>query len=135
MDVDGIDHVNLHVPDDRIDDAVAFYEGVLGWEAETLDAYRADETSLLTFRMADDCVLHTLPVDPAAFDPPDDGGYDHCAVRVNRSFESLERTLEAHGVELDARGERRGATGVATAAYVYDPFGYRWELKAVGGDE
>ena len=134
MDIDGIDHVNLRIPDDRIDDAVAFYEGVLGWQAETLEAYRDGETSLLTFRMADDCVLHTLPVDPDEFDAPDDGGYDHCAVRVGRSFESLEHALTGQGVELDAKGERRGATGVATSAYVYDPFGYRWELKAVGSE-
>lgn len=132
MDILAIDHVNLHIPNDRIDDAVDFYEGILGWEAETLDTYRAGETSLLTFRMAEGCVLHTLPVDPDEFDAPDDGGYDHCAVRVDRSFESLEHALEGQGVELDAKGERRGATGVAKAAYVYDPFGYRWELKAVG---
>lgn len=132
MDVQAIDHVNLRIPADRVDDAVEFYEGVLGWEAETLEAYRADETSLLTFRMAEGCVLHTRPVDPASFDPPDEGGYDHCAVRVDRSFASLARTLERQDVDLDATGERRGATGVAESAYVHDPFGYRWELKAVG---
>ena len=132
MDVDGIDHVNLRIPEDRIDDAVAFYQDVLGWEAETLSEYRAGETSLLTFRMAPECVLHTFPTDPESFSAPDGEGYDHCAVRIDRSFDSLAAELEAGGVELDSVGERRGATGVARSAYVVDPFGYRWELKAVG---
>ncbi|MFB6126728.1 MAG: VOC family protein [Halolamina sp.] len=133
MDVTAIDHVNLTLPADRVDEAVAFYEGTLGFPAETLEAYRAGETSLLTFRLADDAVIHTRPSE--SFTPPAEADADrfgHTCLRVPREPDDLQRELEAADVAVDAVGERRGATGVATSVYVVDPFGYRWELKAVG---
>ena len=32
--------------------------------------------------MAEGYVLHTRPIDPASVAPPDEGGYDHCAVKL-----------------------------------------------------
>lgn len=132
MDVTAIDHVNLTLPADRVDEAVAFYEGALGFPAETLEAYRAGETALLTFRVADDAVIHTRPSESFTPSADDADRFGHTCLRVQRDADDLRRELDAAGVTVDEVGERRGATGVATSVYVVDPFGYRWELKAVG---
>lgn len=130
MRADAIDHVTLRIPESRIDDAVDFYEGKLGFETEQLQHYESGEQSIFTFRLGEGCVIHAAPVPADDFSPPDGSDFRHLALRVDRSIDALEAALDEAGVEIVSEGHPLGATGAAPAVYVEDPFGYAIELKA-----
>ena len=123
-----IDHVNLRIPEDGIDDARAFYGEKLGFGIE--DAlYAADEKPFFDVRLSATAVIHLWPTD--AFEPPTKTNYDHVAVVVEESVDAVEAELADAGVEVEKTLDSPlGATGEAGAVYVRDPFGYRVELKA-----
>lgn len=129
MEVDAIDHVNLCLPTDRIEDALAFYRDGLGFGVEDLAAYRDGDRPIFTFRLGETTVVHVRPLPPEEFDPPSGNGYNHVALRVDRPIEEVKDLLAAADIEVETEGDRLGATGVAPAVYVRDPFGYRIELK------
>ncbi|MFB6089505.1 MAG: VOC family protein [Halobellus sp.] len=128
MNGTAIDHVNLQIPDDGLDAALAFYRDALGFEIVGMDRYESGDKPFFSVRLAPDAVIHVQP--SAEFEPPTRTAYDHVAVRVDDTIEGIESTLDDAGVEIDRRFEPLGATGVAPAVYVTDPFGYRIELKA-----
>jgi len=123
-----IDHVNLRIPVDGVDDAREFYGERLGFGIE--DAlYAADEKPFFDVRLSATAVIHLWPTDE--FEPPAATNYDHVAVVVEESIDDIEAELDAAGVEVEKTlDEPLGATGEAPAVYVRDPFGYRVELKA-----
>ncbi|WP_144798730.1 VOC family protein [Halorubrum depositum] len=123
-----IDHVNLRIPEDGVADAREFYGERLGFGIE--DAlYAADEKPFFDVRLSATAVVHLWPTDE--FEPPTATNYDHVAVVVEESIEEIEAELDAAGVEIEKTLDSPlGATGVAGAVYVRDPFGYRVELKA-----
>lgn len=122
-----IDHVNIRIPEDGVDEAVAFYRDVLGFEPERLGNYREGERTSFAFRISDTALLHVRPID--GFERPDGTNFDHFCVVVDDLGATRERLAEAD-VEIEREGEPWGATGRAEAIYVEDPFGYRIELKA-----
>ena len=123
-----IDHVNLRIPADGVDDAREFYGERLGFGIE--DAlYAADEKPFFDVRLSATAVVHLWPT--ASFEPPTATNYDHVAVVVEESLDEIEAELDAAGVEREKTLDSPlGATGEAPAVYVRDPFGYRVELKA-----
>ncbi|OYR48405.1 MULTISPECIES: VOC family protein [unclassified Halorubrum] len=123
-----IDHVNLRIPADGVDDAREFYGERLGFGIE--DAlYAADEKPFFDVRLSATAVVHLWPTDE--FEPTTATNYDHVAVVVEESIDEIEAELDAAGVEIEKTlDEPLGATGEAPAVYVRDPFGYRVELKA-----
>jgi len=130
MDVQTIDHVNLRIPTDGVEDAVAFYSDRLGFEIERLGAYRDDDGSFFDVRLAPAHVIHLWPTE--TFEPPTGDNYNHIAVIVEADIASIKETLTAADVSIADESEAPlGATGKAPAVYVDDPFGYRIELKAV----
>lgn len=131
MNAAHLDHVNLRIPADRVDDAVAFYRDTLGFVLEDLDAYRAGERPIFSIRLSETSLIHLSPSEQ--FDPPAEANFDHVAVVVEDSIDAIEQQLRDAGVEIE-RGARdlKGATGTATALYVRDPFGYRIEIKTAG---
>lgn len=130
MDGQAIDHVNIKIPDDRVDDAVEFYRDGLGFGSEQLEAYRDDDRTLFSFRISDTSVLHVRPVEPAEFEEPDGNGYDHFAIVLDADIEEIRETLDDAGIEVRRTSNPLGATGRNPAAYVTDPFGFDIELKA-----
>ncbi|MFC5136317.1 MULTISPECIES: VOC family protein [Haloferacaceae] len=122
-----IDHVNLRIPEDGVDDAREFYRDRLGFGIE--DArFKAGEKPFLDVRLSATAVIHLWPT--AEFEPPTATNYDHVAVVVEESVEAIETELDAAGVDVEETLESPlGATGEAGAVYVRDPFGYRIELK------
>jgi len=129
MNGTAIDHVKLHIPDDSVETAVGFYRDVLGFEITGMDLYESGEKPFFSIRFAPGAVIHLEP--DAAFDPAAArSAYDHVAVRVDDTIEGIESSLSAADVEIDRRIDALGATGVAPAVYITDPFGYRLELKA-----
>jgi len=123
-----IDHVNLRIPADGVDDAREFYGERLGFGIE--DAlYAADEKPFFDVRLSATAVVHLWPTED--FEPPTATNYDHVAVVVEESLDEIEDELDAAGVEVEKTLDSPlGATGEAPAVYVRDPFGYRVELKA-----
>ncbi|MDS0299832.1 VOC family protein [Halogeometricum sp. S1BR25-6] len=128
MDVTEIDHANLHIPADGVESAVAFYRDRLGLQIENRELYEAGEKPFFSVRLAPGAVLHLQPDEE--FRTPSGDGFDHLAFRVDADIEDLKAELDEAGVELDRELEPLGATGVAPAVYVTDPFGYTLELKA-----
>jgi catechol 2,3-dioxygenase-like lactoylglutathione lyase family enzyme len=129
MDVKTIDHVNLRIPTDGIDDAVEFYGDRLGFTIEGLERHERGEQSFFDVRLAEVHVLHLWPA--AAFEPPSGDNFNHVALVVEADIETVTERLAAADVSIESELESPlGATGRAPAVYVEDPFGYRIELKA-----
>ncbi|NHX35849.1 MULTISPECIES: VOC family protein [Halolamina] len=128
MNPSHLDHVNLTVPADRVDDAVAFYRDTLGFELEDLDAYRAGDRPIFSIRLSETSLIHVSPSEE--FEPPAETHFDHVAVVVEESIDGIERELSDAGIEIEREArDLKGATGTAPAVYVRDPFGYRVEIK------
>lgn len=127
MNVKAIDHVNLRIPVDDLSAAVQFYGDALGFEAENLDLYERGEKSFFSFRLSETSVIHVRPVDD--FEPPSGHNYDHVALLVEESISEVKDRLVDAVVEIESELEPLGATGVAPAVYVRDPFGYLIEIK------
>jgi catechol 2,3-dioxygenase-like lactoylglutathione lyase family enzyme len=126
-----LDHANLTIPEDRVDDAVAFYRDALGFELEDLDAYRAGERPIFSVRLSATSLLHLSPSEN--FEPPEERNFDHVAVVVEDGIDAIQQGLADAGVEVEREPrELKGATGTAPAVYVRDPFGYRLEIKTAG---
>ncbi|WP_049985175.1 VOC family protein [Halobellus rufus] len=133
MNGTAIDHVKLRIPDGGVETALAFYRDALGFDVDGMELYESGEKPFFSVRLAPGAVIHLEP-DPS-FDPASDrNAYDHVAVRIDDTIDGIADALSAADVEIDRRLEPLGATGVAPAVYVTDPFGYRIELKADASD-
>ncbi len=130
METVRIDHVNLRIPADRVDDAVAFYRDVLGFRPERLDAYRDGERTSFMFRCGDTSLLVIRPV--TEFSPPDDRNFDHLCLVLDGSIDAVKRMLRDGDVDIERESTPTGSQGRGPAVYVRDPFGYLLELKARG---
>jgi lactoylglutathione lyase len=130
MDVEAIDHANLRIPEDGLDRAREFYADALGFSLEGLDKY-PDEKPFFSVRLSEGSVLHLWP-DEAFDEPHQRENYDHVAIRVDEDVEDVKQRLADHGIDVENELDPLGATGVAPAVYVRDPFGYRVELKTTG---
>jgi catechol 2,3-dioxygenase-like lactoylglutathione lyase family enzyme len=128
MEPVAIDHVNLRIPTDGREPALAFYRDALGFEADRLDAHEAGDLPFFAVRLTPDSVIHLWP-DPD-FEPPTGSNYDHVSIRLADSIGAIHDRLETAGVGIEDEREVLGAAGWATAVYVRDPFGYLVELKA-----
>jgi catechol 2,3-dioxygenase-like lactoylglutathione lyase family enzyme len=131
MDVSAIDHVNIRIPEDGVDDAVTFYRDGLGLELENLDRYRDGERTIFSVRLNEQSIVHIRPVE--SFTPPDGEGFDHFAIAVDEPIEAVRERLEEADIPIERDGNPLGATGRAPAVYVRDPFGYPIELKSTSG--
>ena len=128
MDVEAIDHVNLRIPTESVDDATDFYGDRLGFDIEGLERFRDDEQSFFDVRLTPGAVVHLWPTD--AFEPPSGDGFNHLALRIEADREAVVERLSTTGVDVETELDAPlGATGRAPAVYVRDPFGYRLELK------
>lgn len=123
-----IDHINVHVPEDEVERTVEFYRDFLGFETENLEAYRTGDRSLFTFRSDEGCVIHVMPTDD--FEPPGTN-FNHVAVLLEDSLESVESAIEDADVEVERRRDRSDREGSDVAIYVRDPVGYTVELRPV----
>ncbi|CCC41361.1 VOC family protein [Haloquadratum walsbyi] len=123
-----VDHIKYYIPTDGRVDAVKFYHDGLGFAIEGMAAYESDEKPFFSVRISPGSVLHLEP-DPK-FSKPDRTAADHVAIRVAESIDVIETMLTDADIDIDRRLTPRGATGVAPAVYVTDPFGYRVEIKS-----
>lgn len=127
MNASHIDHVNIQIPPDRVDEAVEFYRDDLGFELEEFAAYQAGDRPLFSVRLGETCLIHIRPIE--AFQEPTDQNYDHFAIVVQDSIKEVKKRLAAAGIEVQRESTPLGATGRAPAVYIQDPFGYTLEIK------
>ena len=128
MDVRSIDHVNLRIPEDGVDDALEFYRDRLGFGIEGLERHREGDQPFFDVRLAPAHVIHLWPTD--GFEPPSGDNYNHVALIVEDDIEAVKERLSAAEVPVESELDSPlGATGRAPAVYVRDPFDYRVELK------
>lgn len=126
-----IDHLNLKIPEDRLDEALGFYRDVLGFEPENLIAFREGDRSLFSFRLAESCIIHVRPTE--GFEEPTGDNLDHFCLVLEATVDEIRTTLEEAGHEIQRESTPLGATGRNPAVYVEDPFGYVLELKEAKG--
>jgi catechol 2,3-dioxygenase-like lactoylglutathione lyase family enzyme len=128
MDVRSIDHVNLRIPEDGVDEALEFYRDRLGFGIEGLERYRDGDQPFFDVRLAPAHVIHLWPTDE--FESPTGNNYNHVALIVEDDIEAVKERLSAAEVPVESELDSPlGATGRAPAVYVRDPFDYRIELK------
>jgi catechol 2,3-dioxygenase-like lactoylglutathione lyase family enzyme len=128
MDVRSIDHVNLRIPEDGVDDALDFYHDRLGLGVEGLERYRDGDQPFFDVRLAPAHVIHLWPTDE--FESPSGDNYNHVALIVEDDIEAVKERLSVAEVPVESDLDSPlGATGRAPAVYVRDPFDYRIELK------
>lgn len=123
-----LDHVNLRIPESRIDEAVEFYDEILGFDLENMDRYESGAKPFFSFRIGPTAVVHVQPT--ASFASPTGAAFDHVAICMETPIDEIRSRLETNGVPIDREFEPLGATGVGPAVYVTDPFGYTVEIKS-----
>lgn len=130
MEACAIDHLNIRIPDHRIDETVHFYRDVLGLEVEDLAAYRDGDRPLFSFRLTPESIIHVSPVDPSSFEAPTRTNFRHLAIVFDADIEEIREAVEGTGVNIRRSSTPLGTTGRKPAIYVDDPCGYVLELKA-----
>ncbi|UPV73606.1 VOC family protein [Halorussus limi] len=129
MNVNWVDHLNLRIPEDGVDEFVALYRDALGFDTEHLDEYRAGETGFFYLRLTDESVFHVSPTD--SFTPPDGDAFNHVALFVDEPRSTVRERLQESDAEIvEDVDSRLGATGRYPSVYFEDPFGYLVELKS-----
>lgn len=126
-----IDHVNLTIPSDGRQDAIAFYRDVLGFTVENMEQFESSTKPFFSVRIGPVSVIHIRPTDE--FERPNGTSMDHFAICLDRPIDTIREELVEGGVAVLREGEPLGATGTAPAVYVNDPFGYTVELKSCEG--
>jgi catechol 2,3-dioxygenase-like lactoylglutathione lyase family enzyme len=127
MDVVTIDHVNLQIHPDSVEETIGFYRR-LGFEIDGLDEFRAAELPVFDARLDADHVIHLWPDE--SFTAPSGDSFDHVALVVDAPFDQITASLDDADVEIEETNpDPRGASGWEPSVYVRDPSGYRVELK------
>lgn len=124
----GIDHVNIKIPEDGVDEAIEFYQEVLGFEPMNLEEFRNGERTSFFFRISGDAVINIRLEEK--FEEPSDKNFDHFCITLDEKIEDVKETLEENDVEIVREGNPLGAKGRGSGVYIRDPFGYKIELKA-----
>jgi len=128
MQASHIDHVNLNVPADGKERAEEFYEQKLDFTVED-SLYEAGKKPFFDVRLSATGVIHLWPTD--SFEPPEQTSYDHVCIVVEEDIATVKSQLADADIDIETQLDAPlGATGVAGAVYVRDPFGYRVELKS-----
>lgn len=131
MEARAIDHVNLRIPNEQVDDALAFYRDTLGLGVEGLEAYRDGDRPLFTFRLSETCIIHVSPADE--FEPPSEQNLRHVCIVLEATVDEIKDALDEAGYDVRRESTPLGATGRNPSVYVEDPFGYVIELKQAQG--
>jgi catechol 2,3-dioxygenase-like lactoylglutathione lyase family enzyme len=116
----GLDHVVVNSSD--LERSLAFYCGVLGLEAERVEAWRRKEVFFPSVRVDDATIIDLLPLRRTG------ENVNHFCLTVDRvDFEALKACGELDVVEGPVM--RYGAKGDGTSLYVRDPDGNMIELR------
>ena len=125
MRVTGFDHVVVVCSD--VEASLGFYAGVLGLEAQDVDAWRGGKAFFPSVRVSTSTIIDLLP------GQPDGRNVDHfCLVIEPTDLHELATHEDLNVVEGPV--QRGGAHGTGWSLYVTDPDGHLIELKQYGAD-
>lgn len=122
-----IDHVNIRIPEEEVEEALEFYRDTLGLETWKLEDYMADERTSFFLRIGEDALINVRPKEN--FERPSGKNFDHFCIVKDWDTEELEERVREEGFDVLRKSEPLGTQGRAPAVYVRDPFGYKLELK------
>lgn len=122
-----IDHINLNIPENGVEDALKFYRDILGFEPEKLEKYRKGDRTSFGFKMNETSMIIVRPV--KEFRKPDNSSFDHFCILVEDDIDTVKAEMNAKGVNIVRDGTPWGPTGRSPSIYVEDPFGYKIEIK------
>lgn len=128
MNGDKIDHINIRIPDNGVEEALRFYRDALGFETMKLEEYRNDERTSFFINISDQALINIRP--KKSFSKPSGKNFDHFCITLDEGPEDIKEVLERNGIEIVRESTPLGADGRAPAFYVKDPFGYKLELKS-----
>lgn len=123
-----IDHVNLKIPVDRVEEAIDFYRDVLGFKAMKLEEFQNGERTSFFFRVSEEAVINIRPKEN--FEEPSDRNFDHFCITLEEKIDDIKKILEKNNIEILREGSPLGSKGRGPGVYIRDPFGYMIELKA-----
>ena len=128
MEGSGIDHVNIKIPENGVEEALNFYRRVLGFETMKLEEFKNNERTSFFFRISEDSVINIRPKED--FQRPSGKSFDHFCIVLDEKIEDVKKILDENSIEILREGNPLGAKGRGPGVYIRDPFGYRIELKA-----
>jgi len=128
FDLVGIDHVVILVG--NMNEAMHFYCDVLGCRP----AYSYPDIAMEQVWAGSELIVLIDTSDPRAAKarPEVEGGrnVDHiCLSTQHCDREKLRTHFEKHGVAIDREAVHGGARGMGEATYIFDPWGFKIELK------
>jgi catechol 2,3-dioxygenase-like lactoylglutathione lyase family enzyme len=127
MKPEKIDHINLKIPKNRVEDALSFYRDFLGMKPFRLEKYRRGERTSFFAKTGSGQMINLRPV--SDFNEPEKENLDHFCILVDAESEEIRREAEEKGYKVVGTGNPLGSEGRNPAIYVEDPFGYKIELK------
>jgi len=118
------DHIVLNVEDEE--NMVRFYEEILGFPAERMDAYRKGEVPFPSARVNADTIIDFFPKKMWSGKGPDRKGrpnLNHFCIACGKGdWDALKKRLEENGIPIeDGPGKRWGARGDGISIYFRDP--------------
>lgn len=123
-----IDHINLRIPEDRVDRAVEFYRDKLGFETAKLEEYKAGERTSFFIMTGETSMINIRP--KKSFKKPDTKNFDHFCLVLAENIESIKEKLSKADIEIIRESKPLGSKGRAPAVYIRDPFNYKIEIKS-----
>lgn len=128
MKGDKIDHVNIRIPEDGVEEALEFYSSALGFDTMKLEEYRNDERTSFFIQISEQALINIRP--KKSFSKPSGKNLDHFCITLKEDPGDIKEVLERNGIDIIRESTPLGADGRAPAFYVRDPFGYKLELKS-----
>jgi catechol 2,3-dioxygenase-like lactoylglutathione lyase family enzyme len=122
-----IDHVNLRIPEQGVEEVLEFYRDLLGLESWKLEDYRENNRTSFFFKIGENALINMRPKED--FERPSGKSFDHFCIVKDLDIEELKQKAEEKGFKVLRTGEPLGTQGRAPAVYLEDPFGYRIEVK------
>ncbi|MFB6241752.1 MAG: VOC family protein [Candidatus Nanosalina sp.] len=127
MNPEKIDHINLKIPKNSVEDTLSFYRDFLGMKPFRLEKYRHDERTSFFLKTESGQMLNIRP--STDFQEPEEENLDHFCIQVDKDSEKIREEAEEQGYRVVGTGNPLGSEGRNPAVYVKDPFGYKIELK------
>lgn len=126
MKVKRIDHINIRIPLEGINDALNFYKEVLGLETKKLEAYKRGERTSFFMKAGPTSMINIRPKE--GFEQPNDTNFDHFCL-VTEDYEKTKEKIKESDVEIIRKSNPTGSKGRNPSIYIRDPFNYKIEIK------
>jgi catechol 2,3-dioxygenase-like lactoylglutathione lyase family enzyme len=132
MAINALDHIVLNVAD--VERSLGFYAGVLGLQAERVDAWRRHEIGFPSVRISAATLIDLVQVPPEQ--PTERANLAHfCLVTDDRTLDAAMQTLAAQHIDIETGPVGRwGARGNALSIYFRDPDRNLIELRTYAAD-